>query len=396
MWKALGGIAVCCAAVFGFVIYASATSTFKLKMMRAPDANVVVDSSTGAARLVKPEKIVTADPQGVPKAVAVTSVHDFGRMNPDEKGRHSFEIRNAGTGALTVKVKQTSCKCTVGGVENGVVGPGESTQVVLEWNTGRTLVDYEQTATIATNDPDAKELDLRVKGLVRKDIGSVAEELDCDVIEPGKPVVIQTVLYSQLWNDFEITELTSDLPDVKWEVTPLVGEEGPKLDATCRQQLRVTISGKLPQGGFQDRLRMKVKPLDPPGVETTFDLPIKGKTLRRLAVYGNALDVDTGIDLGYVQQGVGKKVRLLMKVRDEQLDLNVKEVKFEPAFLKCEVTPHMEKGEAKAGLYDLVVELPADAPEGQYRGSPEGKVNVVIEHPRIESLELPIRFSVIP
>lgn len=397
MWKALAIVMGVLGMGLGLAVYASATSTFKLKYMRAPDANIVVDSSTGAARLIKEDETKKLEEStGTPKLVADERVHEFGRMDPETKGQHGFLIRNVGDGALTIKVKRTSCKCTVGGVERNVVGPGETTYVVLEWNTGHTLVDYEQTATIETNDPKNREIDLRVKGLIRKNIGATTEEIDCDVVEPGKPLYIKTFLYSQMWNEFEVIELTSGLPDIQWEVAPVVEEEKPKIDTKGIQQLKLTLSGKLPQGNFQDRLRIVVRPHDPPGEAVTFELPIKGKILRRLAVYGNSINGEEGIDMGSIPEGKGKTVRLLMKVRDEQLDLNVEKVEIEPAFLKAEVKPHMEGETAKPGLYDLVVEVHADAPTCLYRGNPEGKIKIVIKHPRIESLELPVRFSVVP
>lgn len=394
MWKVVASVMGFLALCLGFVVYASATSTFKLKYMRAPNANIVVDSSTGAARLIKPEeeklKIV-----GTPKLVAEEKSFDFGRMDPGSKGQHAFVIKNVGDGALTIKVKRTSCKCTVGGVEHNVVGPGESTHVLLEWNTGHTLVDYQQTATIETNDPDNREIDLHVKGLIRCEIGATVEEIDFDNIEPGKPVTVRTFLYSQMWNDFEVIDLKTGLPDVNWEVSPVVEEERPKIDAKGIQRLQITLSGRLPQGNFQDRLRMMVRPKDHEGEAVSFELPIKGKTLRRLAVYGSAIDGDVGILLGNVKQGTAKRAKLLMKVRDDELNLNVQEVKIEPEFLKAEVVAHTEGDQVKPGLYDLIIDVPADAPPGQYQGNPVGKLRVEIKHPRIESLELPVHFSVV-
>lgn len=137
-------------------------------------------------------------------------------------------------------------------------------------------------------------------------------------------------------------------------------------------------------------IRLKHRSLNP------YEVSVKKKVSRWLDVDGNSINGEVGIDIGSVPEGKGKTVRLLMKVRDEQLDLNVEPVKIEPSFLKADVKPHLERETAKPGLYDQVVEVPADAPTCHYLGNPEGKVTVVITHPRIESLELPIRFSVVP
>ena len=68
----------------------------------------------------------------------------------------------------------------------------------------------------------------------------------------------------------------------------------------------------------------------------------------------------------------------------------------EPSFLKASVEPHREADLATPGLYDMVVEVPADAPVCQFMGNPQGSVRIVTAHPRVPEIKLNVLLSVTP
>lgn len=81
-------------------------------------------------------------------------------------------------------------------------------------------------------------------------------------------------------------------------------------------------------------------------------------------------------------------------MRDRQASLDNLKVTTFPAFLQAKLSPRNE-GHAR-GLYDLVIEIPENAPVGQYRGSPLGEVQINTGDPRLGSVKLSISFAILP
>jgi hypothetical protein len=102
-----------------------------------------------------------------PKAEVVDgTTFDFGSGQRNGKGKHTFVIRNLGDQALTLSRGATSCKCAFSELKNDNVGPGESTDVTLEWHLTTEGEQFRQTADIHTNDPRQPTITLVAQGAV--------------------------------------------------------------------------------------------------------------------------------------------------------------------------------------------------------------------------------------
>jgi hypothetical protein len=327
----------------------------------------------------------------LPRAAVLNSDYDFGLMDPMTTGTHDFEIKNVGDAPLQLKLGPTSCKCTLSGLSADKLPPGQTGKIRLEWFTGRKQTRFEQTAVIYSNDPK-KHIALGVSGKVKMLIGLNQEELFVDRIEPDKPVTKEVFLYSQMWSNFEVNEFGTSLPGVKFAAEPILPTEAGDLEALCVQRIKVTIPGDLPKGEFSDTLRFRVQPpgADEKPLEVT--LPLHGRVIRRLSIYGQAIRGEGAIELGTVPRGVGKKVNVVLKVRDSQTDLKPGPVQITPRFLQASLRPH--EGDNVAGLYDLTIELPDDVEPCSYLGNPSGELKLDFDHPRIEDLTLEVRFAV--
>lgn len=396
MWRTFWRVAAVVGILLVVGVWASANSTFLYRHPLSPEARIVVDPVTGAAIVTgkfKSNDPAAAEPQAAPLAIADETEFDFGTMDPLTMGKHAFVIRNKGTAPLKLEVGPTTCKCTVSGLANKEVQPGEFTTVTLEWNTGRQL-HYAHSGTIYTNDPAHKSLELRVQGRVRMLIGADREEIVVERMEPDQPTIVDTLLYSQLWDDFVVEDLATRIPGLKWEVVAVDPASAEHLEAKAVQRLRITIPGDLPVGEFSDSLRLTLQPAGEGGQPQHLDLPIRGSVPKGLAVYGSAIDDKGIVDLGTVLQGKSTKAKLLIKLRDRSAALDQSMIEVSPAILRAKLTPHA--GQTGQGLYDLVVELPDDAPSCSYRTSPLGRVRIDSGHPRIGTIELGVSFAVLP
>jgi hypothetical protein len=224
-------------------------------------------------------------------------------------------------------------------------------------------------------------------------IGFDQEQLVVDRVEPDKSVTKEVLLYSQMWSDFEVAEIGTSLPGVTFAAEPATPADAGDLEPLSVQRIRITIPGTLPQGEFADTLRFRVLPNVADAKPVDVALPLHGRVIRRLSIYGQAVQ-DGVIVLGTVPRGVGKKVNLVVKVRDPQLDLQLASVQITPQFLKATLKPR--ETDIGSGLYDLSIELPDDVEPCTYLGIPSGELKLDFDHPRIEDMQLDVHFAVAP
>jgi hypothetical protein len=124
------------------------------------------------------------------------------------------------------------------------------------------------------------------------------------------------------------------------------------------------------------------------------ELPISGRVLRRLAVYGDGVQDNGIVDLGIHPPGREWRHRLLLKVRDPEANLRLTNVKTTPDFVRVSLAPSVT--ESGARLYHLDLSVPADAPQCIYRGGQLGELKLAFDHPRIKDLTLGLALAVMP
>ncbi|HAY78686.1 MAG TPA: hypothetical protein DCY79_02630 [Planctomycetaceae bacterium] len=328
-----------------------------------------------------------------PKVVVPETKYNFGIMDPLTMGEHTFVVRNEGKAPLELELGSTTCKCTFGKLEDSSILPGEAGEVTLNWNTGRKHPYYAHAAQIRTNDPKQRSIHLSVEGLVKVQLGFEPSTIVMPHVEPESTPVAETILFSQAWNSFEITDITSSLKGIRWELQPLEKTWLTNHQAKFGRRLLVTLPADMPQGHFHHQLTLHVL-RDGAHREETFDLPLQGKVLRRLSAYGPAVTSDGGLDLGSTNVGTPLLTHVLLKVRDSERDLNVTDIRVTPEFVNVSIEPAPNsKGK---GLYVMKVEVPDTSPIGSHTGSRQGNLSVIIDHPRIPNLDLKLNFIVSP
>lgn len=347
-------------------------------------------------RVILPRGADTEPSAALPKAVAEQTTHDFGTMDPLRTGRHRFVIRNEGAGPLSLVPGATSCKCTLGTIHDGQLAPGDTTEVTLEWKTGRDRL-YSHYAIVRTNDPRMPEIELRVEGQVRVQLGTTTDGVLFGEVVPGEPATAKLSLYSQMWDAFEIVDGECSTANIDWTTTPLGESALAKLKARAGHEVTVTTAPDMEQGPITGVLRLTVKAANAlSGEEVTeqIELPLGGRVMNRLAVYGSGVDSTGTVDLGHVHRGEGLKKKLLVKVRDDVTDLKVTRTTTTPEFIKVGLTP-ADPSTGSSRMAYLRIEIPTDAPVCHYRGRELGTISLEFDHPRIKDLELKAKFAIL-
>ena len=391
-WKIFWWSGAAIGVMLTLTIWASATATFLFHHPKSPDVRIVIDRRTGSPVVEALAAGARPEARREPRVVVGETTFNFGVLDPEISSQHDFSIQNTGGEALELKLGGTTCKCTISGISDNRVQPGQTATMTMQWNTGRYNPRFNQSAVVRTNDPLKKELEFTIEGQVRTLISALEQQITLAPAEPDAVLRADVSLFTQSWPDFEIAGVTAQLPGLKWTVEPLTD---PPTDwqATAAKRLKLEFTCPAAQGRFTEQVRIDIK--SPGSQEQPHHLyvTVSGGVQRRVAWYGPTIDERGIIELGNISQGKGAKARLLAKVRDSERDLGQTKVEVFPAFLKATFVPH--PGE-QAGLYDLLVELPDDVPPCQYLGDPLGRIRIETGHERVGTLEVRVSFAVVP
>jgi hypothetical protein len=97
-----------------------------------------------------------------------TTDFDFGTVPVNTKVKHDFTLTNKGKSDLYLRKVSASCGCTVVQPSKTVIPPGESTVIMVTYNTqGRSGAD-KKAITVITNDPRKSKSILWIKATVEK------------------------------------------------------------------------------------------------------------------------------------------------------------------------------------------------------------------------------------
>ena len=348
-------------------------------------------------------------PSDVPSVAIDERKFDFGLVDSLRMHRHTFEIRNAGTAPLTLLSHGTTCKCLTVEVVDEKVAPGEAGKVVVIWDAQEDPDAFLQRVSVVTNDPRAPIVDLEVAGKVRIALAAEPATLFAGRLVPGEQAQAVTTIVSRVWDAFTIEAVESTLTGIQWSRTPADVEKLRKLKAKSGWRLAVTLPPDMPTGSFQEALQITVRPraqdsrradagetaaapMSRPE-SVVREVPLEGEVLGRLSVYGKDMRSWGRIEAGTIDPRRGYRTDLVIKVNDSLRQLGAARIETTPAFVKAKITPY--EAAQKPGLYRLQVRIPADGQPGAYRGDREGKILLMFDHPRIESLELCIEFVVV-
>lgn len=295
---------------------------------------------TGA---INPVDVVTsvkgADPGGLPisetgpwpKAVLPETEFDFDVMAVGSEKSHKFIVKNEGKAPLKLKLKGTSCTCTLSELAKDEIPVGEQAEVELKWNPHAADPEFHKTADIWTNDPENPVVTFTVKGKVEQVLQVYPDDgWRLENLERNKPQTVTAEMRSSILDKFSVTSIEASNDSITATHEPMTEEELAQFDSKVGYMIKVTLDpGKLNVGKIEETVTVTT---DVEGSET-FTFPITGQFLGSI----------TG--LPYLPDGV-KQPKGMTWMRD---------------FLQTNLGD-LSVSEGGTGWYKLVV---GDMPEGQ-------------------------------
>lgn len=339
--------------------------------------------------LEKIEELAISPTGPYPKAVVDEYTYDFGQMVLGSTQRHTFSIRNEGEAPLKLVKGQSTCKCTLSDLAKSEIEPGESVEVDLEWEPKSAKLNFLQSATIFTNDPERRKVIFSIMGEVHSLIRTMpSEKLSIGTIAEDEPTEFAASVYSTIVDDFEIVDLVKSGENFTAEVTPLTDEEKseiaqqvatsttePSADGsqdTAGADVKVVgyrITGKVdPQGGagpfvYRIEAHTNIKPdlsmekVNDGGVTVKWD--VTGSRAGPVTIFHRDwIGSQMLMMLDKFPASEGRKVTATMFIKPGNEPLTFEPVSSNPDFLKLTLTPEktsVSKGREK---YKLTFEVP--------------------------------------
>lgn len=394
-WLLLLGTAVVGIALGGLRTY--------VEMRRDVDLFMPEEYAVLAAK--RDQELARTVPGKRPKVEVVGSAeYDFGSMERQTTSQHTFRLKNVGDAPLSVEKGPTSCKCTVGELAKGLLEPGETVDILVEWAGNLLLgqVDFKQTVQIKTNDPDRPFVEFTVHGYLTDSCRVLPEELSVGALSVHDSVQTAFRLYAFRNDPLEILQCewenkaTAECFGLTWE--PLPEEEVQKeKGATSGLLGKVTINPGLPLGPINQTIELKIRT----DKDNNVRIPIVGRALSdiRLASSSQFSANRNLLTLGVVPRGETVEAVLQMYVTGpyrQETHFTVQEV--DPAsHLTVTVSEPKELNQGKALQYSITITASSAAGPINRLGSgsaTSGHVILATTHPQTKEVPISVRFAV--
>jgi len=138
--------------------------------------------------------------------------HDFGVVARASKTEYSFEFTNTLDTDLHVTYVRSSCGCTKPRVQQRTVKSGETGAVIARYNTRGFTGQRGATVTVVFDRPGYAEVQLHVKGYIRRDVVFHPGKVDFGSIDQGEPAERTVKLEYAGRRDWRIVSVRSPLP----------------------------------------------------------------------------------------------------------------------------------------------------------------------------------------
>jgi Protein of unknown function (DUF1573) len=333
-----------------------------------------------------------------PRVSVDAETFDFGSIERHASMSHNFQFTNVGDAPLRLTVGDTSCKCTVGEAPEGLVEPGQTVPVTLNWRADTGEAEFRQNATIYTNDPLRQSVSLTVVGRVIEASSFFPRYFELGNVPTGKSRSAAVTIFSSKDESFEVTgtEFVGMVSEEHFDVAveELSPDEFPSPEVRSAHRVTVTSKASLPFGHIRGGLKIKTTLDRVPELE----VPLTGKVVSDFRIIAPGYNAEKDqLVLGPVvgQEGTERTLYILSHGEEgAAATLTVEETS--PAFLEAELGERKQHSGGSTQT-PLTIRVPAGSPAGIYLGgqnSELGRIVIHTTHPRVPELTIGVRFTV--
>ena len=197
-----------------------------------------------------------------PKIHIETTDYDTGILPADEKSVRKIKVANKGDSTLHIKSVKSSCGCVSGSIEEKVIAPGDSTNLVVTIDPNR-ISGFKSTKTVTlfSDDPDNPRVQVKVTARLEQTYEMEPQNIDFGTVEKGTPAEA-SILFRSLKSDPPV-KVTDVSPYGRVRNVELSLEQTPEDQWRKPGHPEYKITAKLlptvPPGNFIARARLRTE-----------------------------------------------------------------------------------------------------------------------------------------
>jgi len=104
--------------------------------------------------------------------------YDFQIAGPARKIHHTFRFTNTGSKTLVIDRLNTDCGCTAAMISEKNIQPGKSGAIKTTFETKKYEGKQKKSITVYSNDPDNPEIQLVIKGIIKRHVAVVPQGIN--------------------------------------------------------------------------------------------------------------------------------------------------------------------------------------------------------------------------
>lgn len=301
--------------------------------------------------------------QPAPAVVVDEQTYQFGVMQINTEGEHTYTLRNEGKGPLRIKTIGTTCKCTLPDDKDEILQPGESTEVTLKWKP-ETNGSFRQEAKIKTNDPENPVVTLEIVGTVSTSFNHYPPgEWLIGQMNLDAPTTTSGSVYSSIHDKFEIVSIEPDSPLVTVETKPLDEEKLAELEIEEKgsgYEILCEVKPGSPIGKFETNLKLSLKADD--GQTEQRVIKLNGFQPGPMTVVGPGWYAKENlVQMGRFNSEDGKEHKLWINVQKregEPVPIEFELVDSKPVFIDLKFEHDPDFPSPKYDRYEMTVVIP--------------------------------------
>lgn len=371
-----------------------------------------VTANTSDGDDAKPKCPTPVESPPFPKAEVVDSPeYNFGAMEANHTGKHTFQIVNRGDAPLELVKKGTTCKCTLSGMDKNRLNKGETATVELEWTPPGVRRDFHQHALICTNDPKNAIIELTVYGQVvpKVEVSSDAHWMAQSTGDNSGRKRAEGRIYSAILKQFKIKKIDTGDSGITAKVEPIPEKELSEISAKVGYKIALTVPAKGELGHFEKKVTLKTDVGDGTDYYVTVIGTRQGPVTIVRADDSVPWDRDSmRLSLGEFSAKKGASASLMWYVsglkKNEQLKIEKFEAKPDFVTYKLEpmafkIPPPDKKGAAKTKQpgpakkrYRLTVSVPPGKIPSAVTSRNPGQLVFTTNHPDAKTIRISLTF----
>ena len=309
--------------------------------------------------------------------------YDFGTMKQGSHRTHKFVFKNVGGSPVYLEFLSSTCKCTVGKFKNATLQPGQETEVELDWYAEKGLIDFAQSATVASDVVGQEEIKVTIKGKIGSSYVFDPPEKDFGDFLASQENSFEGKLYSFEESPLKIAAGDWSVPSQMKDVAVVIGsirklEPGEiKEHSDARQVMDFTVKLKrgISSGRFGGNIVFKQSLAENDSEPITFAMRGRSVTIVTVVAGNNYDEEKNTLSLGTASSKDGIKKSFLLKVKSEDGD-NAKPVKVNIGAVTPEAAREVLKvsiGEPIVSetqkLFPITLEIPPGSPPCEMAGA---------------------------